>query len=65
MFLPERPRRLRRNETLRRMVRETRVCADNLVLPLFVREEGQTAKPISSMPGQFQWGIAEAAEQAF
>ena len=33
-----RPRRLRRNETLRRMVRETRLSVDQLILPLFVVE---------------------------
>ena len=64
MYLSERPRRLRRNETLRRMVRETRLSADNLVFPLFVRDEAHACRPISSMPGQFQWGIAEVADQA-
>ena len=64
MYLSERPRRLRRNDTLRRMVRETRLSVDNLVLPLFVRDEAHACKPISSMPGQFQWGIAEVADQA-
>ena len=64
MYLSERPRRLRRNDTLRRMVRETRLSVDNLVLPLFVRDEAHACRPISSMPGQFQWGIAEVADQA-
>lgn len=64
MYLSERPRRLRRNATLRRMVRETRLCADNLVLPLFVREEERARKAIASMPGQFQWGVADAADRA-
>lgn len=64
MLLPARPRRLRRNETLRRMIRETRLHTDNLVLPLFVREEEHAQKAIGSMPGQFQWGLADVAEQA-
>jgi len=58
----ERPRRLRRNETLRRLVRETRLSADDLVFPLFVTE-GKT-QPIASMPGQFRWSVEEAAKQA-
>jgi porphobilinogen synthase len=64
MYLPERPRRLRRNETLRRMTRETRFSTDNLIMPLFIREEKRAKIPIASMPGQFQWGIEDAAEMA-
>ncbi len=64
MHLSERPRRLRRNETLRRMIRETRVTADDLVLPLFVREETRARKPIASMPGQFQLGMEDAVDAA-
>lgn len=65
MFLSERPRRLRRNETLRRMIRETRLHKDNLVFPLFIRDEEHAKKPIASMPGQFQWGVLDIAEQAW
>ncbi|HQI80686.1 MAG TPA: porphobilinogen synthase, partial [Deltaproteobacteria bacterium] len=36
MFPEHRPRRLRRTETIRRMVRETHVRVDDLVYPLFV-----------------------------
>ncbi|OQC03781.1 MAG: Delta-aminolevulinic acid dehydratase [Candidatus Hydrogenedentes bacterium ADurb.Bin101] len=64
MYLSVRPRRLRRNETLRRLTRETRVSVDNLVLPLFVREEAHACKAITSMPGQYQWGLAEVADAA-
>jgi porphobilinogen synthase len=46
-----RPRRLRRSETLRRMVRETRLSRDDLVLPLFVVEGHRIREPVSSMPG--------------
>jgi porphobilinogen synthase len=46
-----RPRRLRRNEDLRRMIRETRLSVDSLVYPLFVTEGKDVKKPISSMPG--------------
>ena len=65
MYLPERPRRLRRNETLRRMMRETQLSTNDLILPLFVREEARANIPIVSMPGQAQLGIEDAAEAAF
>ncbi len=48
--LPLRPRRLRRTAAIRRLVRETRVTADDLIYPLFVHEESENAE-ITSMPG--------------
>lgn len=57
-------RRLRRNETLRRMVRETAVRADDLIMPLFVRPGTGVRKPIGSMPGQFQFSVDTLAEEA-
>ena len=47
-----RPRRLRRGETLRRMVRETRLSPDQLVLPLFAIAGDGVEEPIASLPGQ-------------
>ena len=64
MYLSVRPRRLRRNETLRRLTRETRLHVDNLVFPLFVREETHARKAIVSMPGQYQWGLSEIVDTA-
>ncbi len=58
-----RMRRLRRNETLRRMVRETRVSVDDLIMPLFVREGSGVKNPIGSMPGQFQWSVDTLTEE--
>jgi porphobilinogen synthase len=56
-------RRLRRTETLRRQVRETRLSPDNLVAPLFVcGGEGQR-RPIVSMPGCFQMSVDVLVEQ--
>ncbi len=52
-----RPRRLRRNEALRRMIRETRLSVDSLVYPLFVVFGKDVKKPIESMPGNFQMSI--------
>ncbi|MBN2284769.1 MAG: porphobilinogen synthase [Deltaproteobacteria bacterium] len=55
MYYPEyRPRRLRKNENLRKMVRETVLSVDDLVYPLFVRPGKKIKKPIASMPGHFQ-----------
>lgn len=50
MDLTIRPRRNRASAGLRRMTRETRVCVDNLVYPLFVHG-GEANAPVASMPG--------------
>jgi porphobilinogen synthase len=47
-------RRLRRTPALRRLVAETRLCVDDLVAPLFVREGADEPIPIVSMPGHVQ-----------
>ena len=52
-----RMRRLRRTETLRRMVRETRLCRDDLILPLFAVEGSGVREPITSMPGVFRYSV--------
>ena len=69
MAFPEtRLRRLRRNPTLRRMVRETTVGASDLILPLFVRAGSGLKRPIASMPGVFQCSpdtLVEDAKAAF
>ena len=44
-------RRLRRTESLRRLVRETRLTRDDLVLPLFAVEGRGVREPVTSMPG--------------
>ena len=54
-----RMRRLRQSEALRRMVRETRLSVDRLVLPLFVRPGEGVRRPIASMPGNFQCSVDE------
>jgi len=62
--LTVRPRRTRRTETLRRMVRETRLSVDNLIYPLFIVEGINEATEISSMPGQYRWPVAKIAAEA-
>jgi porphobilinogen synthase len=53
-FSAERPRRLRRTPALRRLVAETTVAPQHLVLPLFVREGVDEPRAIASMPGVVQ-----------
>jgi porphobilinogen synthase len=55
MFFPDyRPRRLRQNENFRRMIRETRLSVDDLILPLFAVEGKGVKNAIASMPGHYQ-----------
>jgi porphobilinogen synthase len=63
-FPEYRPRRLRRTEALRRMVRETVLTVDNFIYPLFVIPGKATRKPIASMPGQSQVSVDEAVAEA-
>ena len=69
MLFPEyRPRRLRRNEAFRRMIRETRLSVDDLMLPLFAVGGKGVQNPIPSMPGQYQLSIdrlTAVAKEAF
>ncbi|MRR17846.1 MAG: porphobilinogen synthase [Deltaproteobacteria bacterium] len=65
MQFPEyRPRRLRKNENLRRLVRETTLGVDHLVYPLFAVPGKGVKKPINSMPGQFQMSVDTIAKEA-
>jgi porphobilinogen synthase len=62
-FPSYRPRRLRRSEALRRLVRETRVAAGQLVQPLFVVPGRRIERPVDSMPGVAQLSVDRAAEE--
>lgn len=65
MSFPEnRPRRLRRTEALRRMVRETTLAPSNLVYPLFVAPGNGVKREISSLPGQFHFSVDRLAKEA-
>ena len=58
MLFPDyRPRRLRQSEALRRMIRETSLTVNDLILPLFVIGGRNVKNPIQSMPGHFQLSI--------
>src|SRR5690554_2571245 len=54
MYPSHRPRRLRRNAAVRRLVSETTLEPRHLVLPMFVREGASEPVPITSMPGVVQ-----------
>jgi porphobilinogen synthase len=58
--LTRRLRRLRTSETLRAMVRETRLAPDMFMLPLFVCEGSGVRREVSSMPGVFNLSVDEA-----
>jgi porphobilinogen synthase len=62
--LTRRPRRLRRSESIRAMVRETVVRPEDLIYPLFVVPPSRPKVEIGSMPGVFQLRVREAVETA-
>jgi porphobilinogen synthase len=57
LFPDSRPRRLRQSEAMRRMVRETTLSVEDLILPLFTVDGKGVKNPINSMPGHFQLSI--------
>jgi len=62
--LTQRLRRLRRNEAMRALVRETRLSAEQLIYPLFVCEGSGVRREVPSMPGVFQLSVDEAIAEA-
>ena len=62
-FPIQRPRRLRSSESMRRLVRETRLHPANFILPLFIVPGEGIRHPISSMPPQCQLSIDTAVEE--
>ncbi len=69
MLFPEyRPRRLRQNKAFRRMIRETTLSVDDLILPLFAIGGKKVKNPIESMTGHYQLSIdnlVKTAREAF
>ena len=57
MDMRMRPRRLRGNEKIRKMVRETRMDKSSLIYPLFVMEGAGLREEIPSMPGQYRYSL--------
>ena len=65
MLFPDyRPRRMRQSAAFRRMVRETQLSVNDLIMPLFVVEGKNIKNPIPSMPGQFQLSSDHLVETA-
>ena len=62
--LIHRPRRLRRTEALRSMVREARLARENFILPLFVCPGEGVRREVSSMPGVYNLSVDEAVREA-
>ena len=62
-FPIHRPRRLRRNENLRRMTRETHLRVDDLMMPLFIVPGTKVENPIGAMPGIAQLSVDRAVEE--
>jgi porphobilinogen synthase len=64
LSLARRPRRLRRTDAIRRLVRETHLTPDCFIYPLFVCEGLGVRRAIASMPGVFQLSVDEAVKEA-
>ncbi len=63
MDLLIRPRRLRSNENLRKMVRETRVDKSSIIYPMFIIEGTDIKEEIYSMPGQYRYSVDRMGEK--
>lgn len=59
----KRPRRIRSSETLRKMVRETRMDKSSLIYPMFVREGENVKEEIPTMPGQYRYSLDRMGEE--
>jgi len=65
MYFPDyRPRRMRRNDNFRRMVRETKLSVDDFIYPLFAVPGKGVKKPIGAMPGNFQMSVDHIVKEA-
>src|SRR5215470_9744684 len=62
--LTHRPRRLRRTDVLRSLVRETRLSRDDFILPLFACPGENVRREIQSMPGVHNLSVDEIAREA-
>lgn len=63
MELIKRPRRLRANPVIRKMVRETRMDQSSLVYPIFIAEGENKKEEITSMPGQYRYSVDRMGEK--
>ena len=63
-FPDYRPRRMRRTENFRRMIRETRLAPEDFIYPLFVVPGSGVRKEIKSLPNQFNLSVDKAVDEA-
>jgi porphobilinogen synthase len=64
LALPHRPRRLRRSDAIRGLVRETRLTPDCFILPLFICEGSGVRRAVGYMAGVHQLSVDEAVKEA-
>lgn len=62
-FPSYRPRRLRKNEQIRRLIKETSLSVNDLIMPLFVRPGTNIKREIDSMPGNYQLSTDKLVEE--
>ncbi len=62
-FPAHRPRRLRKRESVRRLVKETYLTLDDLIYPLFIRSGENVVEQIPSMPGVYRYSVDKAVEE--
>ena len=62
-FPVHRPRRLRKNENIRRLVRETYLSVDDFIYPLFIEDGKNTKVEIPSMPGIYRYSLDRIDEE--
>jgi len=62
-FPINRYRRLRKNENIRRLVRETTLSVDDLIYPIFIEDGQNIKKEIPSMPGIYRWSLDRINEE--
>ncbi len=61
--LIQRPRRLRQNENLRDLLRETILTPNDLIYPIFITAQKNTKRAIETMPGIYQWSLDRIQEE--
>jgi porphobilinogen synthase len=62
-FPVHRPRRLRKNENIRKLVRETKISVDDLIYPLFIQDGKDIKIEIQSMPGIYRYSLDKIDEE--
>ncbi len=58
-----RTRRLRKNETIRSLIRENTLSVSQLIYPIFVTEQSDEKLPVESMPGIFQFPLGQVVDE--